>query len=153
MQSREQQRRPLPVLLKAIDSCRTIGQLCELVRHEHIVIQMKSQQAASNIPYRELPKNPEISPVESLRAQVREAAIAMYSGHTKEQLIRAVETCPSIDKLFELVKNEHIVIQMKSQNSASCLPQRRLSGAELMPDTTPLDRLKQQVLEAIIYGR
>lgn len=145
-------RKPLPVLLKAIDSCETIGQLCELVKHEHIVIQMKSQQAASNIPYRELEKNPALSPVESLRAQVREAAIAMSRGHTKEQLIRAVQTCPSIDKLFELVKNEHIVIRMKSQNSASCLPQRKLSGGELTPDTTPLERLKQQVLEAVIYG-
>lgn len=152
MQDPELQRRPLPVLLKAIDSCETIGQLCELVKHEHIVIRMKSQQAASNIPFRELPKNPAISPVESLRAQVREAAIAMYRGHTKEQLIRAIQTCPSIDKLFELVKNEHIVIRMKSQNYASCLPQRRLTDQELMPDTTPLERLKQQVLEAVIYG-
>lgn len=152
MQAEVPHRRPLGELLHAIDTCPTIGQLCELVRREHIVIQMKSQQAASNIPFRPLPQNPQISPLESLRAQVREAAIAMYQSHTKAELIRAVETCPSIDKLFELVKNEHIVIQMKSQNSASCLPQHRLSGAELRPDTTPLERLRQQVLEAVIYG-
>ena len=88
-------RKPLPELLKAIDDCQSISQLCALVQHEHIVIQMKSQQAASNIPYRELPKNPAISPVESLRAQIREAAIAMARQHSKEDLIRAVETCPT----------------------------------------------------------
>ena len=147
-----QRRRPLGELLAAIDACPSIEKLFALVKNEHIVIQMKSQQAASNIPFRPLPENPAESPLEKLRAQVREAAVAMYKSHSKEELIRAVETCPSIDKLFELVKNEHIVIQMKSQNSASCLPQRKLSGAELMPDTTPLERLRQQVLEAVIYG-
>ena len=221
--AQEKQRRPIDELLRAIDTCPTIGQLCELVKNEHIVVQMKSQNAASNIPLTPLPKNPDISPLESLRARVREAAIAMYQersmdrlmykidtcptidklfelvknehiviqmksqnaasnipfqplpkdttpplerlreqvreaaaamfrDRSKEELIRAVETCPSIDKLFELVKNHHIVIRMKSQNSASCLPQRQLSGSELMPDTTPLERLRQQVLEAIIYG-
>ena len=72
--------------------------------------------------------------------------------HTTEQLLRAIETCPTIDKLFELVKNEHIVIQMKSFSSASGLPQKRLSGEELMPDKSPLDRLKEQVLDAVING-
>lgn len=146
------QRKTLPELLKAIDDCQSISQLCALVQHEHIVIQMKSQQAASNIPYQELPKNPALSPIESLRAQIREAAIAMDRQHSKEELIRAVETCPSIDKLFELVKNEHIVIRMKSQHSASCLPQHRFTPDELMPATTPLERLRQQVLDAVIYG-
>ena len=145
-------RKSLPELLKAIDDCQSISQLCALVQHEHIIIQMKTQQAASNIPYQELPKNPAISPIESLRAQIREAAIAMDRQHSKAELIRAVETCPSIDKLFELVKNEHIVIQMKSQHSASCLPQHRFTPDELMPDTTPLERLRQQVLDAVIYG-
>ena len=151
MEANTGSRRPLGDLLRAIDTCPSIDKLFALVKNERIVIQMKSQQAASNIPFRELPKNPMISPLESLRAQVREAAIAMYKNHTKEELIRAVETCPSIDKLFELVKNEHIVIRMKSQNSASCLPQKRLTGAELTPDSTPLERLRQQVLEAVIY--
>lgn len=145
-------RKSLPELLKAIDDCQSISQLCALVQHEHIVIQMKSQQAASNIPYRELPKNPQLSPVESLRAQIREAAIAMDRQHSKEELIRAIETCPSIDKLFELVKNEHIVIRMRSQQAASCLPRHRFTPDELMPDTTPLERLRQQVLDAVIYG-
>lgn len=152
MQVQGYQKKSQPELLKAIDECKSIGQLCALVQHENIVIQMKSQQVASNIPYRELPKNPEISPLDSLKAQVREAVMAMSRRHTKEQLINAIRLCPSIDKLFEIVRNEHIVIQMKSQHSASCLPQRKLSGSELMPDTSPLDRLKDQVLQAVIYG-
>ena len=147
-----QHRRPMGELLRAVDTCPTIEKLFELVKNEHIVIQMKNQQAASNIPFRPLPHDSARSPIDSLRAQVREAVIAMYKDHTKDELINAVKTCPTIDKLFELVKKEHIVIQMKSQNSASCLPMRRLSGSELTPDTTPLERLKQQVLEAIIYG-
>ena len=138
-------------LMYKIDTCPSIDKLFKLVKDEHIVIQMKSQNAASNIPFQPLPKDT-TPPLERLRDQVREAAAAMFRVREKERLIRAVETCPSIDKLFELVKNEHIVIRMKSQNSASNLPQHRLSGAELKPDTTPLERLRQQVLEAVIYG-
>lgn len=145
-------KKPLPELLRAIDECVSIGQLCALVQHEHIVIRMKSQQTASNIPRTELPKNPDISPLESLRAQVREAAIATAQNHSKEELVRAVETCPSIDKLFDLVKREHIVIQMKAQHSASCLPQQRLTGDDFDPSISPLDKLKDQVKSAIIYG-
>ena len=143
--------RSMDRLMYKIDTCPTIDKLFELVKNEHIVIQMKSQQAASNIPFQPLPKDT-TPPLERLREQVREAAQAMHKNRSKERLIRAVETCPTIDKLFELVKNEHIVIRMKSQNSASCLPQRQLSGAELKPDSTPLERLRQQVLEAVIYG-
>lgn len=139
-------------LLKALDECISIGQVCALVQHEGIVVRMKSQASASNIPYRELPKDRDLSPLQSLKEQVREAIYAMPETHSKEQLIRAVQLCPSIDKLFELVKNEHIVIQMKAQHSASCLPQKRLSGDELMPDKTPLEMLKDQVLSAIVYG-
>ena len=143
--------RSMDRLMYKIDTCPTIDKLFELVKNEHIVIQMKSQNAASNIPFQPLPKDT-TPPLERLREQVREAAQKMQRERSKQQLIRAIETCPTIDKLFELVKNEHIVIRMKSQNSASCLPQHRLSGAELMPDTTPLERLRQQVLEAVIYG-
>ena len=76
----------------------------------------------------------------------------VYQRHTTEQILRAIETCPTIDKLFEIVKNEHIVIRMKSFNSASSLPQQKLGGAELLPATSPLDRLKEQVLDAVING-
>ena len=138
-------------LMYKIDTCPSIDKLFQLVKDEHIVIQMKSQNAASNIPFQPLPKDT-TPPLERLREQVREAAVKMFRERSKAELIRAVETCPSIDKLFELVKNQHIVIRMKSLSTASGLPQHRLTDAELKPDSTPLERLRQQVLEAVIYG-
>lgn len=152
MQVQGYQKKSLPELLKAIDSCTSIGQLCALVQHEHIVIQMKSQQSASNIPRTDLPQNPNLSPLESLRAQVRQAAITAAQQHTKEELIRTIELCPSIDKLFELVKRERIVIQMKAQHGASCLPQKKLSADDFDMSISPLDKLKEQVKSAVMYG-
>ena len=152
MQISERQNVPLGNLLKAIDDCRTIGELFALVRREGIMIQMRSQSAASNIQYTPLPKNPGVLPLDTLKKQVREAVIDANRKHTKEQLVRAVETCPTIDKLFELVKNEHIVIRMKSFSSASNLPQNKPAEMELIPDKTPLDRLKEQVVEAVLYS-
>ena len=93
-----------------------------------------------------------VSRLPALLILVVDAVLGASRKHTKEQLIRAVETCPTIDKLFELVKNEHIVIRMKSFNSASNLPQQKPSEMQLMPDKTPLDRLKEQVMEAIMYA-
>ena len=140
-------------LLKAIEDCVSINQLFALVQHEGIVIQMKaSQNAASNIPFRPLPEKPDILPLQKLKDQVKAAVIERAKVHTKEELIRAVETCPSIDKLFELVKREKIVIRMKSQQSASCLPQKVFSEADFNPNYSPLDKLKDQVKAAIIYG-
>ncbi len=148
-------------LLRAIDTCPSIDKLFAIVKNEHIVIQMQSFNSASSLPRRVPKQIPDLSPLDSLKIQVRQAVMdaARLRGerpaqpqHTKEQLIRAVEICPTIDKLFELVKNEHIVIKMKSFNSASGLPQRKLSGAELKPDSSPLDRLKKQVLDAVING-
>ncbi len=140
-------------LLKAIDDCVSISQLCALVQHENIVIQMKSSHnAASNIPFSPLPQGPDISPLDKLKAQVKEAVLERAKAHSKEELIRAVELCPSIDKLFDLVKREKIVIRMKSQQSASCLPQKVWSEADFNPTYSPLDKLKDQVKAAIIYG-
>lgn len=153
MQVQGRKKMPLGDLLKAIDDCQSISMLFNLVHSQGIVIQMRSQSAASNIDYKPLPKNPNILPLDTLKKQVREAAIEASRKHTKEQLIRAVETCPTIDKLFELVKNEHIVIQMKSFHSASNLPQKKPSEMELMPDKSPLDRLKEQVVEAVMYAK
>ena len=152
MQVQGYQKKSVPELLRAIDACTSIGQVCALVQHEGIVIQMKAQQSASNLPAQKLPHRPTVSPLDSLKAQVKEAAMAQSRRHTKDQLIRAVELCPSIDKLFELVKNEHIVIRMKAQHAASCLPQPKLSGSDLMPDKPPLERLKEQVLDAVRNG-
>ena len=104
MQVQGRKKLPLGDLLNAIDNCCSINELFALVHREGIVIRMRSQSAASNIDYKPLPKNPGILPLETLKKQVREAAIESSRKHTKEQLIRAVETCPTIDKLFELVK-------------------------------------------------
>ena len=148
-------------ILRAIEICPTIDKLFELVKNEHIVIQMQSFNSASSLPKQAPKPIPDLSPLDSLKIRVREAVLneahrneapPQQPRHTKEQLIRAVQTCPTIDKLFELVKNEHIVIRMKSFSSASGLPQKRLSGAELMPDKSPLERLKEQVLDAVING-
>lgn len=140
-------------LLRIIEECKSINQLFALVQHEGIVIQMKpSENAASNIPFTPLKNGPDILPLEKLKRQVKDAVLQRAKVHSKEQLIRAVETCPSIDKLFELVKNEHIVIQMKSQQSASCLPAKVFSEADFNPEYSPLDKLKDQVKAAIIYG-
>ena len=152
MQIQARQQMQLGELLDAIDNCKTISALFNLVHDQGIVIQMRSQSAASNLDYQPLPKNPNIVPLDTLKKQVREAAIEASRRHTKEQLVRAVETCPTIDKLFELVKNEHIVIQMKSFNSASNLPQKKLSAQEMVSDKTPLDKLKEQVIEAVMYS-
>ena len=153
-----QRKRTTEELLRAIDTCPTIDKLFELVKNEHIVIQMKSFNSASSLPKQEVKQIPDLSPLDSLRIQVRQAVMdaARMQGtpppgrqHTKEQLIRAIQTCPTIDKLFELVKNEHIVIRMKSFNSASNLPQQKPGEMELVPDKSPLDRLKEQVLDAV----
>lgn len=131
------------------------------MKNEHIVIQMQSFNSASSLPKQAPKQIPDLSPLESLKIQVRQAVMdeARRQGvrppqpappqHTKEQLIRAVQTCPTIDKLFALVKNEHIVIRMKSFSSASSLPQHTFGKDELIPDKSPLDRLKEQVLDAI----
>ncbi len=149
MQVQGRQKMPLGNLLNAIDECRSINELFALVHREGIVIQMRSQSAASNIAYKPLAKNPGILPLDTLKKQVREAVIESSKQHSQEQLIRAIETCPTIDKLFELVKRENIVIQMKSFNSASNLPQLKPSEMQLVPDKSPLERLKEQVVNAV----
>ena len=152
MQVQGRQKMPLGNLLNAIDECRSINELFALVHREGIVIQMRSQSAASNIAYKPLAKNPGILPLDTLKKQVREAVIESSKQHSTEQLIRAIETCPTIDKLFALVKNEHIVIRMKSFSSASSLPRQTFGKDELIPDKSPLDRLKEQVLDAVMNG-
>ena len=144
-------------LLRAIDACPTIDKLFELVKNEHIVIQMQSFSSASSLPKQAPKLIPDMSPLESLRSRVRQAVLdearrnapQPQPRHSREQLIRAIETCPTIDKLFELVKNEHIVIQMRSFSSASSLPAQQLRPE---PGASPLDKLRQQVLDAVING-
>ena len=155
MRPQVNRKRTTEELLRAIDTCPTIDKLFELVKNEHIVIQMHSFNSASSLPRQNPKPVPDMSPMESLRMQVRQAVLnearrqAQPVRHSKEQLIRAIQTCPTIDKLFELVRNEHIVIQMKSFNSASCLPAQKLTPD---PGVSPLDRLKEQVIDAVMNG-
>ena len=156
--TQQRPKRTTEELLRAIDTCPTIDKLFELVKNEHIVIQMKSFNSASSLPRQTPELIPDMSPLDSLRIQVRQAVMdearrrstpPPYQRHSKEQLIRAIQICPTIDKLFELVKNEQIVIRMKSFGSASSLPAKRL---EPDPGVSPLDRLKEQVMDAVING-
>ena len=154
MQKQAYRKHTTEQILRAIETCPTIDKLFEIVKNEQIVIRMQSFHSASSLPKQAPKQIPDLSPLDSLKIQVRQAVLdaarVQQPRHTKEQIIRAVQTCPSIDKLFELVKNEHIVIRMKSFHSASCLPQHKPSGAELIPDKSPLDLLKEQVLDAVM---
>ncbi|MBQ6337331.1 MAG: hypothetical protein IJI50_08885 [Ruminococcus sp.] len=167
MQSNGYRKHTTEQILRAIELCPSIDRLFAIVKNEGIVIQMQSFNSASSLPKQAPKQIPDLSPLDSLKIQVRQAVMdaARLRGepspnqppyqpqrHTKEQLIRAVQTCPTIDKLFDLVKNERIVIRMKSFNSASSLPQQTFGKDELIPDKSPLDRLKEQVLDAIQYN-
>lgn len=167
MQSNGYRKHTTEQILRAIELCPSIDRLFAIVKNEQIVIQMQSFNSASSLPKQAPKQIPDLSPLDSLKIQVRQAVMdaARLRGesvpnrppyqpqtHTKEQLIRAVQTCPTIDKLFDLVKNEHIVIRMKSFNSASSLPKQTFGKDELTPDKSPLERLKEQVLDAIQYN-
>ncbi|MBQ0097532.1 MAG: hypothetical protein KBS62_01175 [Oscillospiraceae bacterium] len=62
-------------LLKAIENCVSISQLCALVQHEHIEIRMRCQQGASNIPMKKLTAKdfiPNRSPLEKMKDEIRQ---------------------------------------------------------------------------------
>ncbi|MBE6824633.1 MAG: hypothetical protein E7513_04740 [Ruminococcaceae bacterium] len=62
-------------LLKAVDECISISQLCALIQHEGIVIQMQCFSLASNIPSKKLPAGQGAvkSPLDNLKERVRHA--------------------------------------------------------------------------------
>ena len=62
-------------LLKAIEECKSISQLCALVQHEGITIQMQCLPGASNIPKKNLPTGEMVvnSPLDNLKDRVRNA--------------------------------------------------------------------------------
>lgn len=62
-------------LLKAVDECKSISQLCALVQHEGITIQMQCLPGASNIPQKQLPTGELVvkSPLDNLKDRVRVA--------------------------------------------------------------------------------
>ncbi len=62
-------------LLKAVEQCVSISQLCALVQHEGIVIQMQCLPGASNIPMKKLPTGQTVvkSPLDTLKERVVKA--------------------------------------------------------------------------------
>ncbi len=61
-------------LLKAVDACVSISQLCALIQHEGIVIQMQCHSLASNLPPKKLSVGKEVvkSPLDNLKQRVKE---------------------------------------------------------------------------------
>ena len=62
-------------LIKAVDACVSISQLCALVQHEGIKIQMQCLPGASNIPMKRLPTGELAvkSPLDNLKDRVKNA--------------------------------------------------------------------------------
>ncbi|MBQ4128306.1 MAG: hypothetical protein IJD68_00880 [Ruminococcus sp.] len=60
-------------LLKAVDKCQSISQLCALVQHEGIVIRMQCHTLASNLPVKQLSTGESIkkSPLDNLKDRVK----------------------------------------------------------------------------------
>ena len=76
-----------------------------------------------------------------------------YQKKNKSELLKAIDSCVSISQLCALVQHEHIVIQMKSQSSASGIPQKKLTAEDFIPNRSPLDKLKDDVKEAVENSR
>lgn len=64
-------------LLKAVDECVSISQVCALVQHEGLVLQMQCLPGASNIPKKKLPTGEEVpkSPLDNLKDRVKIAIV------------------------------------------------------------------------------
>ena len=64
-------------LLKAVDECLSIGELCDLVKNEGLVIQMQSLKGASNNAPKKLSTdmNSVKSPLDTLKDRVRIAIV------------------------------------------------------------------------------
>ena len=140
---------PTKELLKALDNCSTIGQVFSFVQHTGVKIQMKSQQSASSLPRKQLPPIPSQMPLESLKAQVKDAILEAERRNSKEDLLKEIDKCNTIVQIFQLVERNNIVIRMRSQQSASCLPKKQVP---LIPDKSPLESLKEQVKDAVMNG-
>ena len=61
-------------LLKAVDQCVSISQLCALIQHEGIVIRMQCHSLASNLPPKKLATGEDAvkSPLDNLKQRVKE---------------------------------------------------------------------------------
>ena len=135
-------------LLKAIEECKSISQLCALVQHEGITIQMQCLSGASNIPKKNLPIG-ELA-VKSSLDNLKERVKMEVLGHkkNKSELLEAVEECESISQLCALVRHEGITIQMQCLPGASNIPKKNLPTGEMVVNS-PLDNLKDRVRNAV----
>ena len=135
-------------LLKAIEECKSISQLCALVQHEGITIQMQCLPGASNIPKKNLPIG-ELA-VKSSLDNLKERVKMEVLGHkkNKSELLEAVEECESISQLCALVRHEGITIQMQCLPGASNIPKKNLPTGEMVVNS-PLDNLKDRVRNAV----
>lgn len=72
-----------------------------------------------------------------------------YKKKSREELIKEIDSCVSINQLFAIVQHENIKIQMQPMSSASNIPQKRLEPKDFIPNKSPLDRLKDAIKAAI----
>ncbi len=73
----------------------------------------------------------------------------MSTGKTKDELLKAVDSCSTIAELFVLVKNENIDMRMQTLNSASNIPPKLLEYDSSASIEDPLIRLKKVVSLAV----
>lgn len=73
----------------------------------------------------------------------------MSTCKTKDELLKAVDSCSTIAELFVLVKNENIDMRMQTLNSASNIPPKLLEYDSSDSIEDPLIRLKKVVSLAV----
>ena len=136
-------------LLKAIDECKSISQLCALIQHEGVTIRMQCLPGASNIPKKQLLTGEILakSSLDNLKDRVKLEVLG-HKKKTKTELLKAVEDCESISQICALVQHEGIKIQMQCLPGASNIPKKQLPTGELVVKS-PLDNLKDRVRNAV----
>lgn len=136
-------------LLKAVDECKSISQLCALVQHEGLTLYMQCLPGASNIPKKNLLTGEMMmnSSLDNLKERIKTEVLG-YKKKTKSELLEAVEECESISQLCALVQVEGITIQMQCLPGASNIPKKKLPTGELVAKS-PLDTLKERVRNAV----
>lgn len=78
---------------------------------------------------------------------VNPAISKKYAGAANPELFRAIDECTTLSQLFELIRREKVVVQMHAQSDASNITPTRIE--EGVPDTTPLERFKQEIKNAV----
>ena len=75
-----------------------------------------------------------------------------YKKKTKEELLKAIEECTSINQLFALVQHEGIVIQMRCSNGgqASNIPSKKLETNQGIMRETPLKKMKREIRDIVL---